>query len=34
MRLNEEQNTLKIVLSGKIFNIHHEIRKNKIRKGM
>ena len=34
MRLNEEQNTLKIVLSRKIFNIHYEIRKNKIRKGM
>ena len=34
MRLNEEQNTLKTVLSRKIFNIHYEIRKNKIRKGM
>ena len=34
MRLNEEQNILKIVLLKEIFNIHYEIRKNKIRKEM
>ena len=34
MRLNEEQNTLKIVLLREIFSIHYEIRKNEIRKGM
>ena len=32
MRLNEEQNTLKIVLLKEIFSIHYEIRKNEIKK--
>ena len=32
MRLNEEQNTLKIVLLREIFSIHYEIRKNEIKK--